>query len=107
MDEVYLGETNILDEGQRNFIIHEISAVKKIIVKKTRMIYNSAIDSKKPVGEHIISTPNMIIIAELENKKIVGGFTQSAFTKDNRLNKSSIISKAVIFSLDTRIFITN
>lgn len=63
MDEVYLGETNILDEGQRNFIIHEISAVKKILVKKTRLIYNSAQEVKKPVAEYVISTPNMILIA--------------------------------------------
>ena len=49
----------------------------------------------------------MIIVAELENKKIVGAFTQSAFSKDNKLNRTSVVSKAVIFSLDTRTFITN
>jgi len=59
------------------------------------------------MAEYVISTPNMILIAELENKQIVGAFTQSAFSKDNKLNRSSIISKAVIFSLETWAFITN
>ena len=49
----------------------------------------------------------MIIIAELSNKKIVGAFTQNAFSKDNKLTHSSIVSKAIIFSLNTQAFITN
>ena len=49
----------------------------------------------------------MILIAELSNNKIVGAFTQNAFSKDNKLTHSSIVSKAVIFSLNTQAFITN
>lgn len=79
--------------------MHEISQVKKIVVKRTRMIYNSTQKVNKPISEYMISIPNMIVIAELENKKIVGAFTQNAFSKENRMSRSSIVSKAVLFSL--------
>lgn len=107
MGETYLGETKILDEGQRNFIIHEISALKRITAKKTRLIYSSEQKTSKSITEYIVSTPNMIIIAELANKKVVGAFTQNAFSKDNKLTQSSIVSKAIIFSLNSQAFITN
>ena len=107
LSEMYLGETNILDEGQRNFIIHEVSALKKITAKKTRLMYSSAQNVNKPITDYIVSTPNMILIAELENKKIVGAFTQNAFSKDNKLTHSSIVSKAIIFSLSAQTFTQN
>jgi hypothetical protein len=87
--------------------MHEISALKKITAKKTRMMYSSAQKVTKPITEYIVSTPNMILIAELANKKIVGAFTQNAFSKDNKLTHSSIVSKAIIFSLNTQTFINN
>ena len=47
--ESYLGETNILNEAQRNLVIHEISALKKITAKKTRLIFSSAQTITKPI----------------------------------------------------------
>ena len=87
--------------------MHEISALKKITVKKTRLVFSTAQKISKPITEYIVSTPNMILIAELSNKRIVGAFTQNAFSRENKLTHSAIVSKAIIFSLQTQAFITN
>lgn len=81
--------------------MHEICALKKITAKKTRLMYSSAQKINKPISEYIVSTPNIIIVAELSNKEIIGAFSQNAFSKDNKFTHSSIVSKALIFSLST------
>ena len=87
--------------------MHEISGLKKIVAKKTRLIFSSAQKITKPITDYIVSTPNMILIAELSNKRVVGAFSQNAFSRENKLTNSSIVSKAIIFSLNTQAFISN
>lgn len=47
------------------------------------------------------------MIVELANKSIIGAFTQNAFSKANQLSHSSIMSKAMIFSIHPQIFLVN
>ena len=70
-------------------------------------MYSSSQQITKPVTDYVVSTPNMIIVAELSNKKIIGAFTQNAFSKENKLTHSAIVSKAIIFNLNNQTFIPN
>jgi len=106
-EEVYLGETNILDEAQRNFIMHELTALKKIKTKKTRLMFSLAQKVNKPIVEYILNAPNIFVIAELANKRIVGAFSQNTFSKDNKFSRSSVVNKAMIFDVIAQIFIAN
>lgn len=63
--------------------------------------------SNKSIHEFILGAPNIILVAELQNKKIVGAFTQNAFSRENKFTKSSIVSKAMIFDVSRQVFITN
>lgn len=49
----------------------------------------------------------MLVIVELANKSIIGAFTQNAFTKANQFSHSTIMSKAMIFSILPQTFIVN
>jgi hypothetical protein len=70
-------------------------------------MYSLRQKGNKPIHEFILGAPNIILIAELENNKIVGAFSQNAFSKDNKFTKSSIVSKAMIFDVSKQVYITN
>jgi hypothetical protein len=82
MSETFFGETNILNEKKRNFVIGEINRLKKISAKKTKLLYRSLAKNNKPITDFTSNVPNLFIVVELANKKVLGAFTQTAFTKD-------------------------
>ncbi len=96
-----------MSEAQRNLIVHEVSALKKITIRKTSLLYTSANKPNKPVTEYLVGVPNLLVIVELANKNIIGAFTQNAFTKANQFSHSTIMSKAMIFSILPQTFIVN
>jgi hypothetical protein len=64
-------------------VIGEINRLKKIAAKKTKLMYRSLAKNSKPISEFISNVPNLFVVIELANKKILGAFTQTAFaTKD-------------------------
>lgn len=50
LSEGFLGETNILDQSQREFLISEIKTLKKIDVKKARLLYRSLGSNPRPLS---------------------------------------------------------
>lgn len=109
MSETFFGETNILNEKKRKFVIGEINRLKKISAKKTKLLYRSLARNNKPITDFTSNVPNLFIVVELANKKVVGAFTQTAFTKDlaHSPEKSKYVSqnKAMIMDItNERVF---
>ena len=87
--------------------MREISALKKIVTKKTRIMFSLSQKVTKAITDYFVSIPNMLVIIELSNKTIVGAFTQNAFSRENRFTQSSVVSKAMIFSVTAQAFVPN
>lgn len=81
LSEGFLGETNILGQKQREFLIGEIKTLKKIDVKKARLLYRSLGSNPRSIAEYTSNVPNVLVVVELSNKKLLGAFTQAAFTR--------------------------
>jgi len=62
-------------------LIGEIKAVKKIDVKKARLLYRSLGSNPRSNAEYTSNVPNVLVVVELSNKKLLGAFTQAAFTR--------------------------
>jgi hypothetical protein len=60
----------------------EIKKIKKINIKKTKLIYKFDIIHQKNPHESIDNIPNIFVVLELVNGKILGAFTQMGFNKD-------------------------
>ena len=102
ISESHFGETSILNQKQREFIINEINHLKKISAKKTRLLYRSLNANTKPLSEYISNVPNLLVVVELSNKRILGAFTQAAFNKElnNQTDKKYLSSnKAMIINV--------
>lgn len=82
MGETFFGQTSILNEQKRNFVVNEINRLKKISAKKTKLLYRSLSKNNKPITDYTSNVPNLFIVVQLSNKRIVGAFTQTAFTKE-------------------------
>jgi hypothetical protein len=73
-------------------------------------MYRSLAKNTKPISESISNVPNLFVVVELANKKILGAFTQTAFaTKENSLGieKSKYIAqnKSMIMDIsEERVF---
>jgi len=65
--------------------MHELTALKKIKTKKTRLMFSLAQKVNKPIVEYILNAPNIIVIAELANKRIVGAFSQKHLFKGQQI----------------------
>ena len=76
--------------------------MKKISVKKTRLLYSSLSRKEKPISEYVANVPNLIVVVELKNGRMVGAFTQSAFSRDlhsERIKVSSVMTKAMLMDI--------
>jgi hypothetical protein len=62
LSEGFLGETSILDQAQREFLIGEIKAIKKIDVKKARLLYRSLGSNPRPLSEYTSNVPNVLVV---------------------------------------------
>ena len=88
--------------------------IKKLGVKKTTLIFK--LDMLNPVNphEHIDNIPNIIILIELANKKVLAAFTQTAFSREDAINEKSVVSrsrlgsnKALIMDLTNKVCFAN
>jgi hypothetical protein len=62
-------------------LIGEIKAFKKIDVKRSRLLYRSLANNQLPLAEYTSNVPNVLVVVELINKKILAAFTQGAFNR--------------------------
>lgn len=112
VSEGYFGQTNILNILQREFIIQEINHLKKISAKKTRLLYRSLSSKNKNISQYTSNVPNLLVVVELANKRILAAFTQAAFNKD--INNTQVgekkyhsANKAMIIDVTSQRIITN
>jgi hypothetical protein len=61
--------------------LDEIKRIKKLPIKKTKLIFK--LDKLSPGNPHefIDNIPNIVLVIELTNKKVLAAFTQTAFNK--------------------------
>ena len=94
----------------------EIKRIKKLPIKKTKLIFK--LDKLSPANPHefIDNIPNIVLLIELTNKKVLAAFTQTAFSKDDGLhsqNTSTIArsrlgsNKSLIIDLTNKVCFLN
>lgn len=80
-EEVF-GECTFLNPEGKQFLLDEIKKIKKLPIKKTKLIFKlDKLHTSNP-HEFIDNIPNIVMLIELTNKKVLAGFTQIAFSKD-------------------------
>lgn len=104
MEETFFGESAIIGDREKDWLLSEIHQLKKISVKKTRLLHSSLGHMEKPIGEYISNVPNVIVVVQLSNNRMVGAFTQSAFSRElhshlDRVRHTSIMTKAMIVDI--------
>ncbi len=72
----------------------EIKRIKKLPIKKTKLIFK--LDKLAPGNPHefIDNIPNIVLLIELANKKVLGAFTQTSFSKEDGNHNQSTSSIA-------------
>jgi hypothetical protein len=80
-EEVF-AECNFLNTESKNFLLDEIKRIKKLPIKKTKLILK--LDKLSPINPHefVDNIPNIVLVIELANKKVLAAFTQAAFSKE-------------------------
>ena len=91
-------------------MIGEIKTLKKIDVKKARLLYRSLGSNPRPIAEYTSNVPNVLVVVELSNKKLLGAFTQAAFTRELANppeRKYSPANKAMIIDISSERVVLN
>ena len=76
-------ECTFINQDNKTFLLEEIKKIKKLPIKKTKIIFK--LDKLSPLNPHdyIDNIPNIVILIELTNKKVLGAFTQTAFSRED------------------------
>ena len=97
-------------------MLDEIKKIKKLPIKKTKLLFK--LDKLHPTNPHenIYNIPNIVLLVELTNKKILAAFTQTAFNKEDSsiIGDKSMISrsryganKSLIVDLTSKVTLPN
>lgn len=97
-------------------MLDEIKKIKKLPIKKTKILFK--LDKLHPTNPHenIDNIPNIVLLIELTNKKILAAFTQTAFNKEDSsiIGDKSLISrsrygsnKSLIVDLTNKVSLSN
>lgn len=100
----------------KGFLLEEIRKIKKLPIKKTKLIFK--LDKLHPSNPHefIDNIPNIVLLIELTNNKILAAFTQTAFNKEESIitEKSTVArsryggqNKSLIVDLTNKISFIN
>lgn len=73
-------ECTFLTVEAKVFLLDEIKKIKKLSIKKTKLIFR--LEKINPLNPHefIDNIPNILILIELTNKKVLAAFTQLPFS---------------------------
>ena len=94
----------------------EIKRIKKLPIRKTQLIFK--LDKLSPANPHefIDNIPNIVLLIELTNKKVLGAFTQTAFSKEDGVHNQSVsniarsrlgTNKSLILDLTNKVVFMN
>jgi hypothetical protein len=103
-----------LNTESKNFLFDEIKRIKKLPIKKTKLLFK--LDKLSQINPHdfVDHIPNIVLVIELVNKKVLAAFTQAAFYKEELINKVELTvrhrlgaNKSLILDLINKVAFTN